>query len=65
MGSSSIPTTQNEYHARDLERAWIQLGRRPLLPVRNDVKLDTPHYGTSWTHGDEGKDHDDQPKDEL
>ena len=52
---------------RDLECAWIQLGRRPLLPVRNDIKLDTPHHGTSWTHGDEEKDHDDQPiaKDEL
>ena len=34
-------------------------------PARNDVKLDTPHHGTSWTHGDEEKDHDDQPKDEL
>ena len=64
-GAASIPTAQNEYHARDLERAWIQLGRRPLLPVRNDVKLDTPHHRTSWTHGDEEKDHNDQPKDEL
>ena len=64
-GAASIPTAQNEYHVRDLECAWIQLGRRPLLPVRNDVKLDTPHHGTSWTHGDEEKDHNDQPKDKL
>ena len=35
------------------------------LHVRNDIKLDTPHHGTSWTHGDEEKDHDGQPKDEL
>ena len=61
-GAASIPTAQNEYHARDLERAGIQLGRRPLLPVR---KLDTPHHWTSWNHGDEEKDHNDQPKDEL
>ena len=64
-GAASIPTAQNEYPARDLEGAWIQLGRRPLLPIRNDVKLETLHHGTSWTHGDEEKDHDDQLKDEL
>ena len=64
-GAALIPTAQNEYHARDLECMWIKLGRRPLLPIQNDIKLDTPHHGTSWTHSDKEKDHNDQPKDEL
>ena len=54
-GAAPIPTAQNEYHAKDLERTWIQLGRRPLLPIRNGVKLDTLHHGTSRIHGDEKK----------
>ena len=51
-----------------MREIWMHVDlvrRRPLLPVRKDIKLDTPHHGTSWTHGEEEKDHNDQPKDEL